>query len=57
METDQDYYRDKVGMRCTKQNIAAKQIGLSSVHLNYWLKRRKKLGPSSLEKVKVWLDK
>jgi len=56
METNQDYYRDKVKKRCTPQNIAAHEIGMSNIHLNYWLKRHKDLGSKSLAMVKSWLD-
>ena len=56
MEADQDYYRNKVKKRCTPQNVAAKEIGFTNIHLNYWLKGHKDLGPNSLLMVKAWLD-
>jgi len=57
METNQDQLRKLVKRRCTQQTIAAKEIGISNIHLNYWLKGHKDLGTNTIGKVRIWLDK
>ena len=53
---EQNDLRKSVRKRCMSQKEVAGQIGISNVHLNYWLKEKKELGPKTVEKVKRFLE-
>ena len=48
--------RQLVQKKCMLQKNIALEIGVSNIHLNYWLKENKDFGPDSLKKVQKWLE-
>ena len=57
MEQNQDKLRNAVKRRCTPQNIAAKEIGITNIYFNAWLKNHRSLGSNTISKVNDWLAK
>ncbi len=55
METNQEKLRSLVRRRCTPQKEAAKEIGVTNIYLNHWLKGHRECGPVMVESINKFL--
>ena len=56
MQDTQETLRKKVLKRCTPQKVAAKEIGLTNIYFNKWLKGHKILSEKTVARVQNWLN-
>ncbi len=57
MENNQDQLRVAVLKRCMSQKEIAKEIGVSNIYLNTWLKGKRIIGKKTVVKMEAWLGK
>jgi DNA-binding transcriptional regulator YdaS (Cro superfamily) len=55
METDQEKLRALVRRRCTPQKEVAKQIGVTNIYLNHWIKGHRDCGPDMVKSINEFL--
>ncbi|MCK5614203.1 hypothetical protein KAR91_70715 [Candidatus Pacearchaeota archaeon] len=53
---DQDQLRVAVLNRCKSQKEIAKEIGISNIYLNTFLKKKRTISKKLAAKIQVWLD-
>ena len=52
----QEEIRQKVKRRCMAQTEIAREIGLTNIYFNTWLKGHREISEASIERIKKWLE-
>ena len=53
---NQNEIRNKVKRRCMMQTQIAKEIGMTNIYFNSWLKGHREIGKDGIAKINKWLN-